>query len=537
MDSQTEKDSSGKKARSHVGLLTRPWWKLSMGIWDYITREATTPFVMALSVIMLVFLLQFLMRFIDRIVGKGLDLWTIVQLIVFNLAWMVVLAVPMAVLVAGVMAFGSLASSNEMTAMKAAGVSLGRMMFPVIVLSTLVAIFDLQFNNIILPDANHRAKDLMSDIQRKKPALIVEPGQFTTDNEIPGYSILARRTNPATNDLEDVTIYDHTQPSQSQVFTAKFAHLSFTSDFRNIILTMRDGEVHQENLQQPSDYRRGHFGEYIVQVPTNGYDFMHQGESERSGRELSVEDLLKYVHTRDALKTRQVATMSEHLKSFAMQLTSPVAPPLPPNPATVTHPASLETTLSSPKRSRLLKEFPVKPTLPMKGLLPAQTPPKPVQPPVSPAPISIPSAMRTEFSPHLMVLQNDAGMIEQTQSDIDSYTVEVHKKYAIPASCIIFAIIGVPLGALAKRSGVGAGAGLSIGFFVLYWIFLIGGEKLADRAVITPFWGMWGGNLILLLIGIYLTWRVASEAPQMRSIKWIKEFWSTYIRRKNVAVQ
>jgi lipopolysaccharide export system permease protein len=366
MDSQTEKDSSGKKARSHVGLLTRPWWKLSMGIWDYITREATTPFVMALSVIMLVFLLQFLMRFIDRIVGKGLDLWTIVQLIVFNLAWMVVLAVPMAVLVAGVMAFGSLASSNEMTAMKAAGVSLGRMMFPVIVLSTLVAIFDLQFNNIILPDANHRAKDLMSDIQRKKPALIVEPGQFTTDNEIPGYSILARRTNPATNDLEDVTIYDHTQPSQSQVFTAKFAHLSFTSDFRNIILTMRDGEVHQENLQQPSDYRRGHFGEYIVQVPTNGYDFMHQGESERSGRELSVEDLLKYVHTRDALKTRQVATMSEHLKSFAMQLTSPVAPPLPPNPATVTHPASLETTLSSPKRSRLLKEFPVKPTLPMK---------------------------------------------------------------------------------------------------------------------------------------------------------------------------
>ena len=102
---------------------------------------------------------------------------------------------------------------------------------------------------------------------------------------------------------------------------------------------------------------------------------------------------------------------------------------------------------------------------------------------------------------------------KMTQEDMDNYLVETHKKYAIPASCIIFALIGVPLGALAKRSGVGAGTGLSIGFFVLYWVFLIGGEKLADRAVITPFWGMWGGNLILLVTGIVLTWRAATEHP------------------------
>jgi lipopolysaccharide export system permease protein len=79
----------------------------------------------------------------------------------------------------------------------------------------------------------------------------------------------------------------------------------------------------------------------------------------------------------------------------------------------------------------------------------------------------------------------------------------------------------VPLGALAKRSGVGAGVGLSIGFFVLYWIFLIGGEKLADRDVISPFMGMWGGNILLLLVGIYLTYRVATEAPPMALTRWI----------------
>lgn len=306
------------------------WWKLSVLVWDYIVRETLAPFIMALSVIMFVFLLQFLMRFIDRIVGRGLSLWTIIELIVFNLAWMVVLAVPMAVLVAGVMAFGSMAAANELTAMKAAGVSLGRMIFPVLVLSTLVAVFDLQFNNIILPDANHRAKDLMTDINQKKPSLIIEPGTFTTADEIPGYSILARRVNSKTNDLGDVTIYDHSSPTQSRVLTAKTGHLAFTPDFRNIILTLHDGELHEVLAQQPMDYRRGHFGEYIVQVPTSGYDFMHEGESERSGRELSAHDLMLRVRADETSQAQEISSLRQHLRAFASQLTAGPTP-LPPN--------------------------------------------------------------------------------------------------------------------------------------------------------------------------------------------------------------
>jgi lipopolysaccharide export system permease protein len=437
------------------------WWKVSAHVWDYIVREAVVPFAMALSVIMFVFLLQFLMRFIDRIVGRGLSLWTIIELIGFNLAWMVVLAVPMAVLVAGVMAFGSMAAANELTAMKAAGVSLGRMMFPVLVLSALVAVFDLQFNNIILPDANHRAKDLMTDINRKKPSLIIQPGTFTTGDEIPGYSILSRKVNPITNDLGDVTIYDHADPAESRVLTAKTGHLSFTPDFRNIILTLNDGELHEVFASQPTEYRRGHFGTYIVKVPTSGYDFMHEGESERSGRELSATDLMKKVHADEGLRAREIGNWKSHLQAFADAMTST-------SPLNVTT-ASVKSKLSD--------------------------------------------RMRDLFTAHLLTMQNDLSSLTETQSDMDNYLVETHKKYAIPASCIIFALIGVPLGALAKRSGVGAGTGLSIGFFVLYWVFLIGGEKLADRAVITPFWGMWGGNLILLLVGIVLTWRAASEHP------------------------
>ncbi len=464
------------------------WGKRSILVWDYIVREAVGPFIMALSVIMFVFLLQFLMRFIDRIVGRGLSFWTIVELIVFNLAWMVVLAVPMAVLVAGVMAFGSMASANELTAMKAAGVSLGRMIFPMLVLSALVAVFDLQFNNIILPDANHKAKDLMMDINQKKPSLIIDPGTFTTDEEIPGYSILARTANAKTNDLGEITIYDHSTPSMSRVITAKSGHVAFTPDFRNIVLTLYDGELHEVTAQQPMDYRRGHFGEYIVKVPASGYDFMHEGESERSGRELSAHDLLIRVHADEGAKAKETSSLRGHLAAFAKELTSEASP---------AHNAAP----------------------PPKGLHIMTTG----------------EQMRNAFAPWHMNIQNDEASISETQDDLNNYLVETHKKYAIPASCIIFALIGVPLGALAKRSGVGAGTGLSIGFFVLYWVFLIGGEKLADRGVITPFWGMWGGDLILLAIGIGLTWRAAVERPT-HFAKWMKRFWVSKIVRKRGAV-
>jgi lipopolysaccharide export system permease protein len=440
------------------------WWSSSKRLWIYILKALLGPFTMSLVVIMFVFVLQFLMRFIDRIVGRGLGLWTIIELIALNLAWMVVLAVPMSVLVACVMAFGSLSASNEMTAMKASGVSFARMMFPVILFGIVIGYGDLVFNNDVLPDANHAAKDLMSDIQRKKPTFSIEPGQFSDDDAIPGYSILARKSLPSTSELEDLTIYNHSEPNKVTLMTAKRAKVSFTSDFRSIIMTMHDGEVHEYSSLEPATYRRGTFHEYVVHIPTNGFDFMRQGESERSDRELSAADLLKFVHARDTIRMRLTKSLTEHLISFAKDIASPNAP------------------------------------LPGLNAL-------------SGVPNDAKSQVRAQFQIKYSQIQNDIGLVNNAQQDMDSYMVEVHKKYAIPVACIVFVLIGAPLGALAKRSGIGVGVGMSIGFFVMYWIFLIGGEKLADRGKITPFMGMWGGNILLIVLGIYLTWRVASESP------------------------
>jgi lipopolysaccharide export system permease protein len=442
--------------------LKRSWWRTSIRLWGYILWAHIGPFALAFTVIMFVFLLQFLMRFIDKIVGKGLDVWTITKLITLNLAWMVVLAMPMAALVASLMAFGSLAGSNEMTAMKASGVSFMRMLFPALLLGLVLAYGDLVFNNDVLPDANHAAKDLMSDIQRKKPTFVVRAGQFSDDDALPGYSILARKTSDNSSDLEGVTIYDHSLGNETRVLTAKTANLTFTRDFRKLVLTLHNGELHQFFNNDPTDYRRGVFETYVVRIPASGFDFMRQGESERGDRELSAHDLMTYVIKRDSAARKEVVSFVSLLTRFASDITSTKKSSLP------------DSTVADSIRKMMVINT---------------------------------------FRGNLFQIPSEASQIVGTQLDAGSYLVEVHKKYALPAACFIFILLGAPLGALAKRGGIGVGVGFSIGFFILYWASLIGGEKLADRGLIAPWEGMWAANIVFGILGGFLTIRVLKETP------------------------
>ena len=451
--------------------LKRSWWRTSFRVWGYILKEHIGPFILAFIVIMFVFLLQFLMRFIDKIVGKGLDAWTITRLIGLNLAWMVVLAMPMAALVASLMAFGSLAASNEMTAMKASGVSFMRMLFPAVLLGLLLAYGDLVFNNDVLPDANHAAKDMMNDIQRKKPTFIIRAGEFSDEDALPGYSILAKKTAENSSDLEGVTIYDHSSGNETRVLTAKTANLTFTPDYRKLILKLHNGELHQFFNNDPTDYRRGTFETYVVRIPTSGFDFMHQGESERGGRELSAHDLMKYVVKRDSAAEKEKATFAGILKIFADNITDTRKTSIPDS-----------TVADSNRKMRIA----------------------------------------ANFRQNLFQIPSEASQIVGTQLDAGSYLVEVHKKYALPAACLIFILLGAPLGALAKRGGIGIGVGLSIGFFILYWAFLIGGEKLADRGLISPFSGMWAANILLGILGGFLTLRVLRERRAI-GFRWLAQ--------------
>ena len=236
-----------------------------MLIYRYILKAHFAPFLISFFIVIFVFTFQFIYKYIDNLVGKGLSWWVISQLITLNLAWMVTLAGPMAVLIATLMAFGSLSSSNETTVMRASGLSPFRLIFPVLLLSGVLCYGLILFNNKVLPEANHRTRVLMTDIQRTRPTFVIEAGRFTDD--ISGYNLLVRKTFEGSNKLEGVFIIDNSNPVYSNTLTADSGQINFSRDYSKVILDLYYGEIHQIDKKNPGGgYRKIQFSKHIVTI-------------------------------------------------------------------------------------------------------------------------------------------------------------------------------------------------------------------------------------------------------------------------------
>ena len=425
-----------------------------------LTRHAA-PFLFSVFVLVFIFLLQFVMQKMDQLAGKGLSAGVIADLIAMNLAWMLVLAVPMAVLVATLMAFGNLSSGNEITAMRASGVSLYRMVTPVFLLSIVLCYLLVLFNNRVLPDANHRARMLMTDIYRKKPTFSILPGMFSDPRELPGYSILVSKTFEHTNDLEGVTIFDYTNSAVTTTVTADHGTVSFSPDYQKLIMDLYDGEIHELGTTDFNRYRKIRFQKHRIAMNAEGFDFQRSQETafSRGDRELSAH------------------AMNIIVDSLTLLLDS--------------------------SRAHI--------ALMIKRDLDAVFMPK-ITPAVQVQFLGDPfTGSEARMASMASSLEGEQARASFYARKIHEYSVEIYKKYSIPFACIVFVLIGAPLGIMARRGTFGVAASRSLGFFLLYWSCLIGGEKLADRGFIDPWFGMWSANIIIGFMGLYLTIRTARE--------------------------
>ena len=404
------------------------------------------------------------MKFADRLVGKGLDVWVILKLIAFNLAWMVVLVVPMATLVATLMAFGNMSQSNEITVMKSSGMSLYKMMLAPFLASIVVGYLLFLFNNDVLPDANHSAKLLMEDISRQKPTLSLEPGVFS--QEVSNYAILVRAIDKKTNDLENVVIYNYTDPSKIDIVTAKKGKIYFSKDQNKLIMDLWNGEIHESSTSQSDLYRKMIFKKHRITMNADQFTFQQSAPGgPRGDRELSTQAMLTIVDSLDHIKNTSLTNLAKETNKYLL--------------ADSINPFGSTRAFKSKKASYNYLHALEK---------------------IKTAKNIILSSYRIE---------------ESIQDQINSYMVEVHKKYALPVACIIFILIGAPLGVMVRKGGFGVAASISLFFFVIYWAFLIAGEKLADRNVISPFWGMWSANILLGIAGILLTTKTVQETVQL----------------------
>ncbi len=393
------------------------------------------------------------MRFADRLVGKGLDSWVIVKLIVYNLSWMVVLVVPMASLVATLMAFGSLSQNNEITIMKSSGVSLYKMLISPLLASIVVAVLLFQFNNDVLPDANHQAKILMSDISRTKPTLSLEPGFFS--QEVDNYAILVRSINQTTNWLYHITIYDHSNGAKINVVTADSGQIFFSKDLSKLIMDLYHGEIHESDVQNTTLYRILEFEKHMITMNGDQFSLQQSGPASRGERELSVEDMQYITDSLKVILANNYNSFINDSKKLFFEDTLKSSA------------SSIESTLGRNKELTIYRSI---------------------------------EKVRTNKN----IMLSSYNRMEWTKREIEKYEVEIYKKYALPAACIIFVLIGAPLGVMVRKGGFGVAAGVSLFFFLIYWSFLIGGEKLSERGFFSPFIGMWAANILLGISGIIL---------------------------------
>ncbi len=431
-----------------------------MIIYRYILRNHIAPFLFSVITLMSVFLLQFLMKFADKLIGKGLSSWVIVQLIAYNLAWMVVLVVPMAVLIATLMAFGSMAQNNEVAIFKASGLSLYKMMITPVLGSILVAYLLILFNNNVYPNANHAARLLGNDISRKKPTLSLIPGIFS--QEIQNYAILARAIDPKTNELSGITLYDYSKISTVNIVTAKSGKIYFTKDQKKLILDLKQGEIHESDVTNFLPYRKLVFEKHKIAMDAEQFVFQQSSEAgSRGEREMGAADMLVIVDSLGSIDSSFVAELNKKvIRSFEND------------------------SIYAINKS-------VNKVINLRGIY-----------------FRVEDRIKAvQSSMNVSVKQ-----IFYNKKNMNAYWVEIHKKYSLPVACIVFIFIGAPLGTMLRKGGFGVAAGVSLVFFLIYWACLIGGEKLADRNLLSPFWGMWGANFLLGALGIYLTFKSARES-------------------------
>ena len=436
------------------------------------------PFFFSLLMITFLLFINFLLRAIDRFLGKGLEILTILEYLFLNLAWIIALSVPMAVLLSTLMTFGRLSEDNEINAMRASGISFLSILKAPIMFGITVATLLIVFNNFILPDMNFHARLLSGDIYRKRPGMNIEPGVFL-DN-LPDYSMIIGGKKGEL--MSDVRIFSKGQQESQTSIHSKTGKLSTLSDA--FLLTLFDGEIHEIENKDYANYRRIIFETHKIIIPADDILLNRRDSSNRTDREMTIPMIMDKVSNYEK-KLRVVRTRLKG--AFYRTLGDSIIP------------TSIEeglATVLNAKDSINADKTIIKSALHKKNR-------------------QLRSLERQ--------IKNEFGLINSYLKGRNKYTVEAHKKFSIPFACILFVLLGAPLGVMAKRGGFAVSTSLSFGFFLLYYILLIGGEELADRNQVSPEIGMWAPNAVLLTVALYLILHTVRERAPISILSFLRK--------------
>jgi lipopolysaccharide export system permease protein len=442
----------------------------------YILKQHLVPLLLGFGVVTFILEMDVLFDYLDLVINRGVAPLAVLQLFLLSLGYIVALSVPCAVLVAVLMTFGRLSQDNEITALRASGVNLGSILLGPLLAAVAIAVGLTFFNDRVLPESNHAFANLLIDIGRMRPTVKLQEGVFITD--FPGYNLLVQSVNGRTNEMRGVTIYQMNAGGPPNLILAKRGFLTYTPDGRTAVLELKDGEIHEIPADEGGSrkYRRMLFKTHIIHIQGAGAILERSVRDARSDREMNAGQLAeerRRVIEQDRLSTAQHL---EHLSVYGLTARDLQAV----IPSGLSWGARMVATLralagANPELERVEQQNP---------------------------------GVRTE----LELWRLERAALERRAG---SLSVEIHKKFSLPAACVVFVLIGAPLGMRVRRAGP-AVAFVSVAFFLFYYLCLVGGEELANRLLLPPWLAMWLPNLVLGGWGLMATLR-AIEVWQPRA--------------------
>ena len=451
------------------------------------------PFIITFFISQFILLMQFLWKYLDDLIGKGLDGYVIAELLFYTSANLVPLALPLAILVSSIMTFGDLAEHFEITASKASGISLQKLMRPLFVMAISISLMAFFFSNYILPFTNLKMGSLLYDIRQQKPSLSIREGVFYSGIE--GYNIRVGKKERDGQTIRDVMIYDHTQNlGNRKVILAESGTMVTTKDDRYLIVALKNGASYEEQDKRDGvvnthPLMRSAFKEYTIRFDLSQFKLSRTNEELFKGGHQMM-NLSQLDHTIDSLGkdfySRQLEII-RNLNSYFLFL----------------------------RDTSFYEHLAV--TKPYVGTIDTISMAHPY------LEISLNSARGVKTYIGSMI-----DDLENKRYQVAKYKVEWHRKITLSTAFFILFLIGAPLGAIIRKGGMGLPLVISVLFFLVYHITSITGEKLAKEGEINPLEGMWFSSAILLPIGLFLIYKATSD-----SVIFDIELYKSIFRKKN----
>ena len=434
----------------------------------YIFKQLLSPFFLSLFILVFVLLTQFMIKHLDRFLGKGLSLATIFKFIFFNSASIISISIPMAVLVATMMVFGRLSSDNEISGFRASGISYYQFLRPSIFFGIILIILMIPFNLWILPEMNHNIRKLSYKISKERPDIDIKEYML---NDIYQKTIyVGSRIN--SNTFSDIIIFDKDNIKNKSTILAETGHFTPLND--GLLLDLNEGSIHELINSKSNEYRKTYFNNYQITIPYDKININNNRVLVRQDREIIYEELNEKIDNNFKL-IKQLNAQNLRNKDKISNLS------IKQNKLTV----SIDSLNKLDKEKTLYKKYFIK---------------------LNQTKNSINNLNNN--------IKNNNAIIPNYLNEINRYKVELHKKFSIPFACLIFILLGIPLGIVSKKGSFSISIAISLGFFILYWSMLTLGEYLGDEGKLNPAFAMWMGNIFIGILSICLFYISSNENVQ-----------------------